>query len=349
MSAKTILSIIGARPQFIKHAPVQLELQKHFRALTVHTGQHYDPKMSNVFFNELKMAEPDFRFDIGGSKPQGEQTGIMMTEIEKVCNEVKPDAMLVYGDTNSTLAGALVAAKMHIPQIHIEAGLRSFNRQMPEEINRIVADEFASLLFCPTDQAVINLAKEGISGNRVFRCGDVMCDTLKLVESRITRLFDQPYYFATVHRPYNTDDEQRLTRILNAFNNLDKPVVFPVHPRTVGRMEAFGLYRNAFANIRFVDPVGYIDSVSYQKFADCVITDSGGMQKEAYMMQKKCVTLRSETEWAETLVNNWNTLLFDNIEDLQLVISAPCGAYTDGVYGDGKAASEIVAIIAEKL
>jgi UDP-GlcNAc3NAcA epimerase len=346
---KTILSIIGARPQFIKHAPVQLQLQKQFKALTVHTGQHYDVNMSNVFFKELNMAPPDFLFDIGGSKPQGEQTGIMMTKIEEVCEEVKPDAMLVYGDTNSTLAGTLVAAKMHIPIIHIEAGLRSFNRSMPEEINRIVADEFASLLFCPTTQAITNLKKEGIDHKGIFLCGDVMCDTLKLVENKINRLFDTPYYFTTLHRPYNTDDKVRLKKILVILNNLEKNVVFPIHPRTVSRMKSFGLDQDQFSNIHFTDPIGYIESVSYQRYADCIITDSGGMQKEAYMLKKKCITLRSETEWTETLINGWNTLVFGDIDRLREVLDAPCGEYISGVYGDGHAAEEIVQIIHQNI
>jgi UDP-GlcNAc3NAcA epimerase len=346
---KKILSIVGARPQFIKHAPMQLELQKHFRALTIHTGQHYDENMSAVFFHELQMPKPDFTFDIGGSKPQGEQTGIMMTEIEKVCLQEQPDALLVYGDTNSTLAGTLVAAKMHIPLIHIEAGLRSFNRQMPEEINRIVADEFAYLLFCPTDQAIENLKKEGIDHDRIYRCGDVMCDMVKLMEPRAKAPLDKPYYFVTIHRPYNTDNEQRLIAILNTLNTLNKTVVFAIHPRTLSRLAQFGLSQNDFPNITFVPPMGYVESISYQKFSDCVITDSGGIQKEAYILKKKCITLRSETEWTETLQNGWNTLLFENINELPAVLAQEPGDYLDGIYGKGNAAAEITDILKKHL
>lgn len=342
---KKIISVIGARPQFIKHAPVQLQLQRYFRSITIHTGQHYDPNMSAVFFNDLNIPQPDYLFDIGGSKPQGEQTGIMLTETEKVCQVECPDAILVYGDTNSTLAAALVAAKMNIPLIHIEAGLRSFNRSMPEEINRIVADEFATLLFCPSEQAIRNLAAEGINHKGIFKSGDVMCDTLYLVQNKIQRIYAEPYYFATIHRPYNTDDNDRLKRLLDSLNKLRHPVILPIHPRTLSRMSAFGIDKGKFTNINFIDPIGYVESISYQKYAECIITDSGGMQKEAYMLKKKCITLRSETEWTETLTNGWNTLLFDDLSQLSQQVAKPCGTYVENIYGDGNAAEQIVSII----
>jgi UDP-GlcNAc3NAcA epimerase len=346
---KKIISIIGARPQFIKHAPMQLELQKYFNAITIHTGQHYDKNMSDVFFNDLNIPQPDYLFDIGGSKPQGEQTGIMMTEIEKVCMQEKPDAILIYGDTNSTLAGTLVAAKMTIPQIHVEAGLRSFNRSMPEEVNRIVADEFASLLFCPTPQAIDNLAKEGIIHEGIFLSGDVMCDTLYLVKNKIKPLFDEPYYFVTLHRPYNTDDKDRLQSILSVLNKLDKKVIFPVHPRAVARMNSFDIDANDYPNIHFIDPIGYVESLSYQTYSDGIITDSGGMQKEAYMLGKKCITVRSETEWIETLQNGWNTLVFDDVNEIPAILKIAPGEYIPDIYGKGNAAKEIVAIINDRL
>jgi UDP-GlcNAc3NAcA epimerase len=346
---KKIISIVGARPQFIKHAPMQLQLQKHFNALTVHTGQHYDDNMSKVFFDELRMPRPDYLFHIGGSKPQGEQTGIMMTEIEQVCMREKPDALLIYGDTNSTLAAALVAAKMQIPQVHIEAGLRSYNRSMPEEVNRIVADQFAYLLFCPTDQAILNLHKEGISHPNIFRCGDVMCDMLNLMKPNVIRTVEQPYYFVTIHRPYNTDDADRLHHILNTLNQLDKLVVFPIHPRTVARLASFNLTTASYPNIRFVDPVGYVESISFQSFCDAVITDSGGMQKEAYMLGKKCITLRSETEWTETLNHGWNTLLFEHLDQMPAILQQQPGMYIDNLYGDGHAAAAITELIKKHL
>lgn len=339
---KKIISIIGARPQFIKHAPMQIELQKHFNAKTIHTGQHYDKNMSDVFFNELGMAQPDYLFDIGGSKPQGEQTALMMIEIEKVFQKEQPDAVLIYGDTNSTLAGTLVAAKMHIPIIHIEAGLRSFNRQMPEEVNRIIADEFSTLLFCPTSQAIDNLKKEGINHSGIFLTGDVMSDTLSLVKDKVKRIIDQPYYFSTLHRPYNTDDEQRLKDILHQFQSLDKKVIFAVHPRTIARIKSFGIPLEQYDNIDFIDPVGYIESVSYQSYADAIITDSGGMQKEAYMLKKKCITIRSETEWMETLEGGWNTLVFEDLSKISQIINQNPTDYKENIYGDGHAAEEIV-------
>jgi len=346
---KKIISVIGARPQFIKHAPMQLALQKKFKSVTIHTGQHYDENMSNVFFNELQISKPDYLFDIGGSKPQGEQTAIMMTEIEKVCLFENPDALLIYGDTNSTLAGCLVAAKLNIKIIHIEAGLRSFNRSMPEEVNRIVADIFSFLLFCPTISAVDNLKKEGISHDRVFVTGDVMCDMLELVSPQAKKILKEEYYFATIHRPYNTDESKRIKLILENLNGLDHKVILPMHPRTLARMKSFDIRIDDLKNLQIIEPVGYIESISYQKFANCIITDSGGIQKEAYMLGVKCITLRSETEWTETLNGGWNTLVFDNINDLKNVIKASVSNYQQNLYGDGHAAEAIVDIISEQL
>jgi UDP-GlcNAc3NAcA epimerase len=321
---------------------MQLQLQKKFNALTLHTGQHYDENMSAVFFKELHIPAPDFLFNIGGSKPQGEQTAIMMTEIEKVCMAEKPDGVLVYGDTNSTLAGTLVAVKMGIPLIHIEAGLRSYNRQMPEEVNRIIADEFASLLFCPTTQAIENLKKEGITHSNIFLTGDVMCDMIHLVKDKLTKPRYSGYYFATIHRPYNTDDVIRLTEILETLNGLNKKIIFSIHPRTVARMQNFGMSETNYPNIEFIPPVGYLESISYQNGADVIITDSGGIQKEAYILGKKCITLRSETEWTETLVGGWNTLVFDNLAEISIAINKPVSDYVTDLYGNGNAAEQIV-------
>lgn len=346
---KKILSIVGARPQFIKHAPMQLQLQKHFQALTLHTGQHYDANMSAVFFNELGIPKPDFTCDIAGATTQGKQTAIMLTEIEQVCIDQQPDALVIYGDTNSTLAAALVGAKMNIPIVHIEAGLRSFNRAMPEEVNRIVADEFSKMLFCPTQQAITNLHQEGIRHEHIYRCGDVMCDMIQLIAPKVSALVHEPYYFTTIHRPYNTDDSARLSNILQHLNDLGKKVIFSIHPRTLHRLAGFGIQKEQFEQIQFIDPVGYLESVAYQKYADCVITDSGGIQKEAYMLKKPCITLRSETEWVETLEHGWNTLVFEHLDHIKTALQQTPGLYIENLYGDGRAAEEITGILVKNL
>jgi len=345
----TILSIIGARPQFIKHAPVQAQLIQHFNALTLHTGQHYDANMSQVFFDELQIPKPDYLLDVSKQKSQSEQTGRMMSGIEEVCTALRPEAILLYGDTNSTLAGALVGAKMGIPIIHVEAGIRSYNRSMAEEVNRIVADTFSSILCCPIPEAVENLQKEGITHDGVYLTGDVMCDILERSRSRINIPLPGPYYFCTIHRPYNTDVPQRMRLLLHTLNRLDHEVIFAIHPRTRRRIEQMDLPPEQFGNIRFIDPIGYLDSLSYQYGASCVITDSGGIQKEAYMLRKKCLTLRSETEWKETLAHGWNRLVFDDIQSIvELVHEAP-GDYVEHMFGEGHAAEAIVQAIKEYL
>lgn len=342
MKKPTIISIVGARPQFIKHAPVQLELQKHFTALTIHTGQHYDENMSHVFFKELGISKPDFIFDQRSYDRQGAQTGHMLTEIEEVLLNETPNLLLVYGDTNSTLAGALAASKLHIPIIHIEAGLRSFNRQMPEELNRLLTDQLSEMLFCPTDLAIENLKKEGINPSKIFRSGDVMCDMLRIVEPSLKRVKSNPYYFATIHRPYNTDDPNRLRTILESLQNLSFEVVLALHPRTKARLNSFGIDPSNFTNIEFIEPQGYLDSISFQNFSEAVITDSGGIQKEAYMLRKKCITIRKETEWTETLEHGWNILNFDNLDQLESLIHKTSGQHFPNLYGDGRAAVSIV-------
>lgn len=345
----TILSVIGARPQFIKHAPLQAELQKHFRALTLHTGQHYDANMSQVFFEELHMPQPDYTLDLKGVRGQSAQTGAMMTGIEEVCTVLRPDAILLYGDTNSTLSGALVAAKMGITCIHVEAGIRSYNRAMPEEVNRIVADTFAQLLFCPIPQAVDNLRKEGISHEGVYMSGDVMCDMLELVRPKIQHPLKEKYYFSTIHRPYNTDSSTRLQRILNTLNRLEYPVIFPIHPRTDACLRAAGVQMADFPNIRFIAPVSYLTCISYQDGAECIITDSGGIQKEAYMLRKKCITVRSETEWNETLEHGWNTLVFEDIESIGRIVHKSPGDYAPCMFGGGNASETITDVLRDCL
>jgi UDP-GlcNAc3NAcA epimerase len=346
---KKILSVIGARPQFIKHAPVQLEMQKYFETVAVHTGQHYDNNMSKVFFDELKIEVPQYILQLTPGVSQTKQLAEMMTLLDDIATKEKPDLFLIYGDTNSTLAAAMVAIKNNIKLVHIEAGLRSYNRTMPEEVNRIIADEFSWLLFCPTDSAIENLRLEGIHHKGVLRSDDVMCDMLLLVKGKAERLFDFPYYFATIHRPYNTDEHLRLAYIFEQFNALDKKVVFSIHPRTKHKLADFGLSMDIYKNIVFIDPAGYVDNVSAMTFADCILTDSGGIQKEAYMLRKKCITVRSETEWIETLDGGWNTLLFENLESLQQVIHQEPTNYKEGIYGKGDAAKLIVETILKEL
>jgi UDP-N-acetylglucosamine 2-epimerase len=303
--------VVGARPQFVKAAAVSPVLRGRHREVLLHTGQHYDDAMSDQFFRELDIPTPDIELGVGSGR-HGEQTARMLIGIETGIADIKPDAVLVYGDTNSTLAGALAAAKMHVPVAHVEAGLRSFNRLMPEEINRTVTDALSSLLFCPSETAVANLRREGITGG-VHNVGDVMGEVVKrfadrVIESaRVSRLGLRKgeYVVATVHRAENTDGSPRLAAILHALNRLPLPVVFPLHPRTRSVLGA-----HAFApHVHVVEPLGYGDMIAAVRHAHAVVTDSGGLQKEAYWLGVPCVTLRDETEWVETVASGWNTLV----------------------------------------
>lgn len=348
---KSIYAIVGARPQFIKHAAVELALAKYFNVCTVHTGQHFDDSMSKVFFNELGLSKPLYQLELGGGT-HGNQTGMMLSKLEQIFIKDKPSAVLVYGDTNSTLAGALAASKLQIPVIHIEAGLRSFNRAMPEEINRVLTDHISQILFCPTDLSINNLKNEGIVHN-VYPTGDVMIDMIRIARDRAmikqNENFDS-YYFTTLHRPYNVDDFDRLTLILNELQSLDKRVVFSVHPRTNQIIEKNNQLRRELSNIDFIGPVGYFESLNLQFNASAVITDSGGMQKEAYYLKKKCITIRSETEWGETLTQGWNTLIFNNLEDLQVCLKIKNSEiHNDRIYGDGFSSESIAKSIFEHL
>jgi UDP-GlcNAc3NAcA epimerase len=355
MSLKTICTIVGARPQFIKAAPVSRALATSFHEVLIHTGQHYDYGMSDVFFRETEMRPPDFHLGAGGGS-HGEQTGKMLIEIEKILNSVKPDYALVYGDTNSTLAGALVAAKSQIPLAHVEAGLRSYNRAMPEEINRVLTDHVSSLLFCPTDAAIENLKKEGITQG-IYRVGDVMYDAL-LHNLRIARahstilsslgLEKGKYALATVHRAANTDDPARMVAILKALSLLSKRVVFPVHPRTRKMIRESGL--NVSPNVMIVEPVGHLDVLILQENADCILTDSGGMQKEAYLLGVRCITLREETEWVETVQAGWNKLTGVNVNAIRSAFETwhPSEERL-ALYGNGQAAEEICKILSGEL
>ncbi len=355
MPRKIICTIVGARPQFIKAAPVSRALAASFREVFVHTGQHYDYGMSDVFFQEMEMRPPDFHLGAGGGT-HAEQTGKMLIEIEKILSSVKPDCVLVYGDTNSTLAGALAAAKMQIPLAHVEAGLRSYNRAMPEEINRVLTDHVSSLLFCPTDAAVENLRREGITRG-VHRVGDVMYDALLhnlvLAHKRSTilqalSLEKGAYALATVHRAANTDDPARMAAVLGAFGSLSMQVVFPVHPRTRKMIQERNLLVSG--NVRMIEPVGHFDVLVLQENADCVLTDSGGMQKEAYLVGVRCITLREETEWVETVQAGWNKLTGVDADAIRAAFESwhPSGE-RPALYGDGKAAEEICRILSRQL
>ncbi len=340
-----VLAVIGARPQFIKHAPLEIAAKNVLDVITIHTGQHYDPNMSQIFFDELGMSKPRYMLNTGGGS-HGEQTGKMLREIEPIVIQEKPDFLLVYGDTNSTLAGALVASKLHIPVIHIEAGLRSFNKHMPEEVNRILTDHVSDLLITSTSFAVENLKNEGIRKN-VYLVGDIMADAVKLARSITPKSnqIDFPYYFVTLHRPYNTDNRSRFEKLLNSLNSLGEKVIFPIHPRTRKLSGDFGLNLERFSNILFLDPLPYFENVAFLSKALHAITDSGGLQKEAYILKTPCITIRSETEWIETLRNGWNVLCFDNLDELPLLLTRTLGDYEQDLYGDGQASKEIVDII----
>jgi UDP-N-acetylglucosamine 2-epimerase (non-hydrolysing) len=347
-----IVSIVGARPQFIKCAPVSKELRKNNHEILIHTGQHYDYELSKVFFDQLGIPTPDYNLEVG-SASHGKQTGTMLVEIEKVLLDEKPDVVLVYGDTNSTLAGALASVKLHIPIGHVEAGLRSFDRNMPEEINRVLTDHASDLLFVPTQTAVTNLKKEGISQG-VFLVGDVMYDVLKqstgiASKSQILEILGvQPkeYFLTTIHRPSNTDNIQNLSQILEILSSAAKKVIFPVHPRTMHFIKKHGLERSIGANVHMMKSVSYFDFLWLEQNAEKILTDSGGIQKESYILKVPCITLRENTEWVETIADGWNVLVGTNKEKIIDAIQHfnPTGEQRD-LFGTGDASTKIVKII----
>lgn len=349
-----VVSVVGARPQFIKAAPVCRALRTKHDEVLIHSGQHYDHGMSKVFFEELGIPEPDYNLGIG-SGSHGQQTGEMLAALEVLFLQLKPDVVLVYGDTNTTLAGALAAAKLDIPVAHVEAGLRSFNHSMPEEINRVVADHVSALLLAPTRAAIENLTAEGLSARAVL-VGDVMLDTAREFAERTDvgetlrtyGLTTGGYYLATVHRAATSDDPGRLASVLDAFASLDRPVLWPVHPRTAANLAAFGLRERLTAggNVRAVDPLPYGTMIALLRGAAALLTDSGGMQKEAYFFEVPCVTLRDETEWVETVELGWNRLAgTDSARILGAVASVDRPGEHPEVYGDGHAANRVVAAL----
>jgi UDP-N-acetylglucosamine 2-epimerase len=348
-----VVTVVGARPQFVKAAPVSRALRARHEEILVHTGQHYDDNMSDVFFRELGLPRPERQLSHGGGS-HGAQTGAMLASIERVLLEEKPDVVLVYGDTNSTLAGGLAAAKLLIPVAHVEAGLRSFNRKMPEETNRVLVDHVSTWLFCPSSAAVENLAREGITRGAVV-VGDVMCDALEMFRGRATErtvvsdlgLARKGFALATVHRAENTDDTARLRAILAGLGALGMPVVLPLHPRTRKRIDDEAL--TVPSSVRAIEPQGYLDTIALLDAAALVLTDSGGLQKEAYLLGAPCVTLRDETEWTETVATGWNVLA--GADAGRIARAAAAQAKRTGerppLFGDGHAAEKIVASLEE--
>jgi len=357
-----ILTIVGARPQFIKSAPVSQALRAaELQEIVVHTGQHYDSTMSAVFFEDLGLSEPAYHLGVG-SGPHGQQTGRMLEAIEKVAQREMPGWVLIYGDTNSTLAGALAAAKLHIPIAHVEAGLRSFNRRMPEEVNRVVADQLSTLLFASTDVAVRNLVAEGIASEKIRQVGDVMFDATVMFAAKAERqstILDQhklapkSFALATVHRAENTDVRDHLEAIFKGLTELSKDirVVLPLHPRTSGALVPELQKRFTAAGGLLIDPAGYLDMLMLERHAALVITDSGGVQKEAFFQRVPCITLREETEWTELVELGWNTLLSpkraQELPQLAAAVRGKIGA-TASPYGDGSASRLIAAWLASK-
>lgn len=338
-----IISIVGARPQFIKLAPLSRKLRKHFNEIIIHTGQHFDEDMSEKFFKQLEIPEPDYNLGISGGN-HGEQTGRMLISLEEVLLKENPDLIIVFGDTNTTLAGALTAVKLHLKCVHLEAGLRSFNHTMPEEINRIVVDHVSDYLFAPTQTAVKNLENEGLE-KKTFLTGDIMVDSLtdnienakkhsRLVEE--LSLKPDNYFLLTLHRPYNVDNPENLLRLFRKLKEIDGQFVFPAHPRTKKIIEKNKLI--VPDNVLIVKPLGYLDFINLETGAKKIITDSGGIQKEAYILKKPCLTLRPETEWIETIRDGCNILIsVDEPDFSQKVINFSASFNQGNVFGQNVA------------
>jgi len=346
-----ILSIVGARPQFIKEAIVQRELlDKGIEEILVHTGQHYDANMSDVFFSSLKMREPDYNLNIG-SGGHGHMTGLMMIKLEEIMMDRKPEMVLLYGDTNSTLAGALVAAKLKIPIAHVEAGLRQKPKDMPEEINRVLTDHSSSLLFCPSLTGVRNLEQEGITRGVHF-VGDVMFDIYLATQADFStsiakglRLQAGKYVVVTMHRDFNVDKKEILTAALESLSTLAKEieVIFPLHPRTRRRIQEFGLSSHLSA-LKVIEPIGYLEMMGLVSGAHSVVTDSGGLQKEAYFAGKRAVILMEDSGWRELVDGGWN-ILAQPADIARSVLDMTSVPYPQGIYGDGHAAGKVVEIL----
>lgn len=348
-----VLTIIGNRPQFVKLAAVSPLLRARHTETLVHTGQHHDAQMSDVFFEQLELPEPDHNLGIaGGSNSQ--QTARMIAALEPLVIETAPDVVLVYGDTNSTLAGALVAAQLKVPLAHVEAGLRSFDRAMPEEVNRVICDSIASLLFAPGDAAAQNLAREGVAGEVVIT-GDVMGDLVVNMQDRFTMpglsADTGEYFLVTAHRAANVDDPARLERLVEILLGLVQPVFFPVHPRTLSRLEEFNLLAplEAAGHINLTKPLDYASTMALAKNARAVLTDSGGLQKEAVWLGTQCLTLRPNTEWVETLEGGWNTVVDLDADRVGQALAAQPQGEPPRLYNAGSAGAAVVAALESKV
>lgn len=352
---KRIVTVVGARPQFIKAAPLSRVLRKEFEEIMIHTGQHYDDNMSEIFFTQLSIPRPDENLGVG-SGSHAHQTGLMMMKLEKVFNKYSPECIVIYGDTNSTLAASIAASKLHIPVAHVEAGLRNFDLSIPEEVNRVVADRLSKFLFAPTQTALINLAKEGINEN-VFLTGDVMFDTLlyglDIAQRDSTiintlNLSNVRYTLCTIHRAENTNAVDNLVNIMDALGSLDDQVVFPIHPRTQKVLEDNTI--RVSDNIRMIPSVGYLDFLQLELNAQKIITDSGGVQREAYCLKKPCITIFPSTSWVETVEDGWNTLVdCDRKSIIAAYDKAGVGNAHHDHFGDGHASERIVNILKQKL
>jgi UDP-N-acetylglucosamine 2-epimerase len=363
-----IATVIGARPQFIKAASLSRYIKKisnsinnnliNLQEIIIHTGQHYDFNMNDTFFNELELPKPDYNLGIG-SDTHARQTGRMMIELENIILSEKPDYVLIYGDTNSTIAGSLTAVKMDIPLAHVEAGLRSFDRKMPEEVNRVVSDTVSTLLFCPTDVAVTNLKKEGITKN-VHNVGDIMLETYQYYKDKAEKsskilkvlgLKPKKYFLCTIHRVSNTDNKNNLKNILVGLSESKKQIILPIHPRTKKIIEQNQDIKDLIGgNINIIDPIGYFDMIMLEKNARKIITDSGGVQKEAYFNKVPCITLRENTEWVETIHNGVNILagiVPENIIEAINNFLPDEKRFTTNLFGDGQTSAKIIKIISE--
>ncbi len=358
MKTKDLLFVVGTRPNFVKIAPICLALKKYpeIGYKIVHTGQHYDELMSDIFFQELDIPAPDFYLNVG-SGGHGAQTGRMMEKMEDLCGEHAFSAMVVIGDVNSTMAGALVASKLHLPVVHIESGLRSFNRSMPEEINRIVTDHVSDVLFAPTQLAMRNLEEEGLA-ERAYFSGDVMYDMMLIgqeIAARNSRIMEElklqskSFYLGTLHRPYNVDDPKVLREIFEGFAQLEKPIILAAHPRLSKNLQQFDI--SIPFNVHLSKPLGYLDFITLQKHALRVITDSGGVQKEAFFVKTPCITLRPETEWVETVEAGANILVKNRTsrEIVDAVWQQAAANYERRPYGAGDACRIILEKTAEVL